>query len=148
MKSLAAFSLAIAAIALPVSAQTRIVKAHGETAPALMCMLDHLGDRCKVDFASGAQLAARYWLFWSPNKDFTLGPLVSAEYAYTQSQNAYTTKFAYGRSADVYYVKYKHQDYTFYIVPPEQESKIVYMLIRPGRPEDEKTEPVGLSRIR
>ena len=148
MKALAALSLAIAAITLPASAQTRIVKAHGETAAALLCMLDHTGDRCKVTFAGDARRAAQTWLFWSPNRDFALGDLISAEYAHTQSQNAYTTRPLFGRTADVYYVKYKHQDYTFYIVPPGQDGKIVYMLIRSGGPNDEKTQPVGLSRIR
>jgi len=147
MKALTA--LALAATLLPSAASAeRIIKAHGETAPALLFMLDHQGDRCKVDFSSGAQLAARDWLFWSPGKDLTLGALVSAEYSHTQPQNAYTTKPLAARTADVYYVKYRHQDFTFYIVPPEADGKIVYMLIRSGRPEDEKSQPVGLSRIR
>jgi hypothetical protein len=147
---LTAFSVAIAAIALPsaLSAQTRVIGAHGGTAPALLCMLDHVGNACKIDFAGDAYLAARFWLHWSPNKDFALGDLVSAEYSHTQPQNAYTTKPLAARTADVYYVKYRHQDYTFYIVPPGEDGKILYMLIRSGRPEDEKTEPVGLSRIR
>ena len=147
MKALISFALTAALLPSPLSAQTRIVKAHGETAPALLCMLDHVGDSCKVDFSSGAYVAARYWLRWSPGKDLALGKLVSAEYSHTQPQNAYTTNFAYGRDADVYYVKYRHQDFTFYIVPPEADGKIVYMLVRSGRPEDEKTQPVGLSRI-
>ena len=150
MKALAALSIALAAALLPcaLSAQTRIIKAHGETAPALLCMLDHTGDACKVDFAGSAQLAARPWLRWSPNRDFTLGDLVSAEYIGTQPQNAYTTRELAARTADVYYVKYKHQDFTFYIVPPGADGKILYMLIRSGTPADEKSQPVGLSRIR
>ena len=148
MKSLAALSVAIALLPLAASAQSRTVKAHAQTAPALLCMLDHAGNECKIDFSSGAYLAARYWLFWSPNKDFALGDLVSAEYVGTQPQNAYTTQPLAARTADVYYVKYRHQDYTFYIVPPGADGKILYMLIRSGRPEDEKTQPVGLNRIR
>ena len=149
MKYLSALWVTVAALLVPSAASAqRIVKAHAETAPALLCMLDHVGDACKVDFAGDARRTAQTWLFWSPNREFALGDLESAEYAYTQSQNAYTTKFAYGRAADVYHVKYKHQHYTFYIVPPGEDGKILYMLIRSGAPGDEKTEPVGLSRIR
>lgn len=129
--------------------RSQSVQPHAVTAAAMLCMLDHQGDRCKIGFAGDAWRTAKTWLFWSPNKDFSLGDLVSAEYAYTQAQNAYTTTFAYGRAADVYYVKYKHQDYTFYLVPPGADGKIVYMLARSGTPADEKSEPpAGLSRIR
>ena len=148
MKALAALSVAVLVLPSAASAQTRIVKAHADTAPALLCLLDHTGDACKVDFAGSAQLAARPWLRWSPNRDFVLGDLVSAEYVGTQSQNAYTTSALAARTANVYYVKYKHQDFTFYIVPPGADGKILYMLIRSGTPADEKSEPVGLSRIR
>jgi hypothetical protein len=148
MKTLTALALAAALLPCAASAQTRVVKPHGETTAALMCLLDHVGDACKIDFAGGAQLAAARWLHWSPNREFALGDLVSAEYAYTQSQNAYTTKALAARTADVYHVKYKHQDYSFYIVPPGADGKILYMLIRSGAPRDEKSQPVGLSRIR
>ncbi len=169
MKTLAALSLAALLLPAAASAQpgsdqsgaTRIdivngkslnrsqsVQPHGVTAAAMLCLLDHQGDRCKIDFAGDAWRAAQTWLFWSPGKDLSLGALVSAEYAYTQAQNAYTTNFAHGRAADVYYVKYKHQDYTFYLVPPGEDGKMVYMLVRSGTPADEKSEPVGLSRIR
>jgi hypothetical protein len=148
MKALAALSVAALLLPLAASAQSRIIKAHGETAPALLCLLDHAGDRCKVSFSGDARRTAQSWLFWSPNRDFALGDLISAEYSHTQPQNAYTARPLFGRTADVYYVKYRHQDYTFYIVPPNPDGQILYMLIRSGRPEDEKTEPVGLSRIR
>jgi len=144
----AALGLAIATIALSPASAERIVKPHGDTAPALMCLLDHVGDSCKTSFTGDARRPAQSWLYWSPNKDFQLGNLVSAEYAWTETPNSFTTKYLFGRTADVYYVKYRHQEYTFYIVPPNADGQVTYMLVRGGKPEDEKSERVGLSRIR
>jgi len=142
MKGLTALSIAVAAIALsPVaSAQTRVVAPHDETASAMRCLLDHLHKECGERFVGSARLAARYWLFWSPNKQFALGPLVSSEYAGTQPATAYTTKFLSGRTADVYAVKFRHQQKTFYIVPPGPDGKVQFMRVRGGAPDDEKLE--------
>lgn len=142
MKALAALSLAVAALALspPASAQTRVMTTHDETASAMRCLLDHLHKECGERFVGSARLAARYWLFWSPNKQFALGPLESSDYAGTQSATAYTTKFLNGRTADVYAVKFRYQQKTFYIVPPGPDGKIQFMRIRGGAPDDEKLE--------
>lgn len=151
MKALAALSLVIAAIALPspLSAQTRIIQAHGETAPALLCLLDANRKNCGIDFVGSASLAAKPWLWWSlPDRDFKLGALESAEYVGTQPPNAYTTRFLSARTADVYHVKFRHQEKTFYIAPPDPDGKIHYMLIRSGAPDDERREGFVVSRIR
>jgi hypothetical protein len=142
MKALAALSIAVAAIGLsPVaSAQTRVITAHAETSSALGCLLDHKHKECSQNFAGSARPAAAFWLWWSPNKDVELGALVSSEYAGTESANAYITKFLNGRTADVYDVKFGHQEKTFYIVPPGPDGKIRYMLVRGGGPNDEKTD--------
>ena len=150
MKALAALSVAIAAIALPsaLSAQTRVIKAHGGTAPALLCLLDANRKGCRIEFVGSASLPARSWLWWSlPDRDFKLGALESAEYVGSQS-NAYTTKFVGARTADVYHVKFRHQEKTFYIAPPDPDGKIHYMLIRGGAPDDERREGFAVSRIR
>jgi hypothetical protein len=142
MKTFAALSVAVAVIGLSplASAQTRVMRAHDETASALGCLLEHQAKECGERFAGSARLAARYWLWWSPNKQFALGPLVSSEYAGTQSATAYTTKFLNGRTADVYAVKFRHQEKTFYIVPPGPDGRIQFMQIRGGAPDDEKLE--------
>ena len=146
MKALAALSVAVAAIGLsPVaSAQTRVMTAHAETASALKCLLDHdhgqKQERCKQVFVGSASRAAIYWLWWTPGKDLDLGPLVSSDYAGTQSVNAYITKFLNGRPADVYDVKFRHLEKTFYIVPPGPDGKIEYLHVRSGAPDDEKME--------
>lgn len=149
MKTLA--TVALAAVLLspaPASAQSVVFQDHAQTATAMLCLLEHVGDRCKYNFGGGARLAARPWLYWSPNRQFDLGTLVSATYAGTQLQNAHTTKALSANAADVYYVKYRHQDLTFYIVPPDANGDILYMLVRSGTPADAKTQPTGLSRIR
>jgi hypothetical protein len=141
MKTLAAL-VAIAAIGLSsgASAQTRIVTAHAQTASALGCLLEHERHGCRQDFVGSASRAASPWLRPNPDRDVELGALVSSEYAGTQSVNAYITKFLNGRPADVYDVKFKHQQKTFYIVPPGPDGKIHYMLVRGGGPNDERTD--------
>jgi hypothetical protein len=151
MKAFAALAVAVAAIALAplASAQTRIMTEHAETAEALRCLLDADRTGCRYDFAGSASVVAKPWLWWQTGqRNFTLGALVSAEYAGTQSPNAYTTKFLSGRTADVYDVKFAHQQKTFYIVPPGADGKIQYMLIRSGAPDDERREGFVTSRIR
>jgi len=150
MKYLAALSIAVAAIALPSAApaQTRVIKAHGQTAPALLCLLDADRKGCKVGFAGSASVVAKPWLWWSlPDRDFHLGAIESVEYVGTQPANAYTTRFLNARTADIYHVKFRHQEKTFYIVPPDPDGKIHYMLIRGGAPNDERREGFVVSRI-
>jgi hypothetical protein len=132
-------SLALAAIGLSpaASAQTRVMTAHTETASALKCLLDHNRKGCGYGFVGSASLAAKFWLWPNPNRDFDLGALVSSEYVGTESANAYINKLLNGRPADVYHVKFAHQEKTFYIVPPDPDGKIGYMLIRGGAPADE-----------
>jgi hypothetical protein len=134
--------VAIAAIGLSsvASAQTRVITAHAETASALGCLLDHLHNGCTQSFAGSARQTAAPWLWWNPNRDFELGALVSSEYAGTQAVNAYVTKFLNGRTADVYDVKFKHQQKTFYIEPPGPDGKILYMRVRNGAPNDERED--------
>jgi hypothetical protein len=150
MKALAGLSVAIAAIGLsPVaSAHTRVMTAHAETASVLQCLLNH-GKGCNQDFVARAGLTATPWLWWTAAKDFDLGALVSWKYAGTESQNAYTTKFLNGMTADVYDVKFDKRERTFYIVPPGPDGKVRFMLIRNGAPEDERADlwarnPLGL----
>ena len=142
MKAPVALSVALAAIGLSpcASAQTRIMTDHLQTATVMECLLKHLAKECQQNFAGSARVAARYWLWWSPNKQFELGPLVSSQYAGTQSATAYTTKSLNGRTADVYDVKFRHQQKTFYIVPPGPDGKVLYMRVRGGAPDDEKLE--------
>lgn len=138
MKALAALSVAIAVIGLSplASAQTRVMGAHAETAAALGCLLDHR--QCRQGLARIASLAATPSLWRGPTRDFNTGALVSWEYVGTQPANAYTVKFLNGRTADVYDVKFRHQERTFYIVPPGPDGQVRYMHVRNGAPNDEK----------
>ena len=140
MKALAALSVAAITLSPIASAQTRVATAHAQTASALICLLDHVGHGCGLSFAGGASQGARFWLWWSSDKDFELGAVVSAEYAGTESVNAYLTRFLNGRTADVYDVKFRNQEKTFYIVPPGPDGKVHYMLVRNGAPDDERAD--------
>jgi hypothetical protein len=139
MKALVALSVAVAAIGLsPVaSAQTRVPMAHTKTAMALRCLLDHDREACGYNFVGSATGGAKTWLWWDSNKDFGLGPVMSAHYAGTEPQNFYTTRFLNGRMADVYDVKFRRQEKTFYIVPPGPDGKVRYMFVRNGAPDSE-----------
>lgn len=140
MRIFAAAAIAVLALAPTASAQTRVMQDHARTASALQCLLDHVQDNCPQKFSGSARRPAQFWLWWNANKDFELGRLVSSDYAGTEAVNAYITKFLNGRPADVYDVKFGHHRKTFYIVPPGPDGTIVYMLIRDGAPDDEKTD--------
>ena len=122
------------------SAQTRALGPHDETAAAMVCLLQHQHDECAGRFTGSARSQAQQWLFWSADKDFRFGPLVTSNYIGTEPDNAYLTRFLSGRAADVYDVKFGHQEMTFYIVPPKPDGKVQYMRIRSGAPNDERTD--------
>ena len=132
--------VAVLSLAPAASAQTRVLTAHAQTASTLKCLLDHARDACSTVFAGSARGTATQWLWWNPNKDVELGALVSSEYAGTEAVNAYLTKFLNGRAADVYHVKFGHQEKTFYIVPPGPDGKVHYLRVRQGGPDDERTD--------
>jgi hypothetical protein len=133
-------SVAFCALTLsaPALAQTRVMTEHDQTASALKCLLDHNTTDCKIDFVGSATRPAQYWLWWNANKNFGLGPLVSSEYAGTQAVNRYLMKVLAGRPADVYDVKFRHQEMTFYIARDSTDGKIHYIHTRSGAPDDEK----------
>ncbi len=142
MKIFASFGIAVAVIGLSsaASAQTRVKGPHAETAAILDCLLQHQHDLCSGRFSGGARPLAQNWLFWGPDKEFKLGPVLSTDFAGTQAVNAYLTRFLSGRAADVYDVKFKHQEMTFYIVPPDADGKIQFMRIRDGAPDEERAD--------
>ena len=133
-------SVAFCALTLcaPALAQTRVMTEHDQTATALICLLDHNRTDCKIDFVGSASKAATFWLWWNAKKDFGLGALVSSEYAGTEAVNRYLMKVLDGRPADVYDVKFKNQELTFYISRDSTDGKVHYIHTRPGPPDDEK----------
>ena len=89
------------------------------------------------------------WFVWTVQDDFHFGPLLSWQYAGTESANAYTTKFVTGEMADVYDVKFARQELTFYVVPPGQGGNARYLFVRNGAPSGEMSDmwarnPLGL----
>lgn len=132
--SVAFFALALSAPAL---AQTRVMTAHDQTGSALRCLLDHNRTDCKINFVGSASRAANNWLWWDANKDFKFGALMSSEYAGTEAVNRYLMKVLDGRPADVYDVKFRNQELTFYIARDSTDGKIHYIHTRPGPPNDE-----------
>jgi len=133
-------SVAFCALTLsaPALAQTRVMTEHDQTASALKCLLDHNRTDCKIDFVGSASKAATFWLWWNAKKDFGLGALVSSEYAGTEAVNRYLMKVLDGRPADVYDVKFKNQELTFYIARDSTDGRVHYIHTRPGPPDDEK----------
>ncbi len=142
LKKLLSASFAVAAIGLsPVALAETNVTAHAETSSALRCLLDHGQNGCRAVFVGSASRAAQPWLWHDPNRDFELGALLSSGYDRTESgDNVYINKLLNGRTTDLYDVKFKHHEKTFYIAQPEPDGKIRYLLIRDGRPDDERTD--------
>jgi len=138
MRLILTAALFVLTLSAPALAQTRVMTDHDQTASALKCLLDHNRNDCKIDFVGRATGPAKYWLWWNANKDFGLGPLVSSEYAGTQAVNRYLMIVLDGRPADVYDVKFKNQELTFYIARDSTDGKIHYIHTRPGPPDDEK----------
>ena len=135
-------SLAVAAIILsPIASAQTDVPAPAETAAALKCLLNHDRHGCGQTFAGSASRVATPWLWWTPDREFELGALLSSGYAGTRSgENVYISKFLNGRTTDLYDVKFKHHEKTFYIARPGPDGKVHYMLIRDGSPNDERTD--------
>jgi len=133
--SVAFFALTLSAPAL---AQTRVMTEHDQTASAMKCLLNHNRTDCNIDFVGSASRPARFWRWWDVNKDFKLGALISSEYAGTEAVNRYLTIVLNGRPADVYDVKFRNQEMTFYIARDSTDGKIHYIHTRPGPPNDEK----------
>ena len=131
-------ALFVLTLSAPAAAQTRVMTEHDQTASALKCLLDHNRKDCKIEFAGIASRAAAFWQWWDSNKDFRYGPLLSSEYAGTQKVNRYLMIVLSGRLADVYDVKFKNQELTFYIARDSKDGKIHYFHTRPGPPDDEK----------
>lgn len=128
-------------IARPIvdKSKKRVMTAHAETAAALTCLLNHVPDRCKQLFAGHARLQLQFWRR-AGSGSIELGPLVSSEYAGTESPNVYTTRTFGGRTADVYYVRFRSQNTTFYIAPPGPDGEIRYIRNRSGAPDDENED--------
>jgi hypothetical protein len=141
-KKLLFASFAVAAMGLsPVALAETDAAAHAETESALRCLLDHGQNGCRAVFVGSARQVARPWVWEDPNRDFELGALVSFAYARTESEeNVYITKFLNGRTTDLYDVKFKHHEKTFYIARPGPDGKVHFMLVRGGGPDDERTD--------
>ena len=138
MKRIISVAFCALTLSAPAVAQTRVMTEHDQTASALKCLLGHNRADCKINFVGSATKAATFWLFWNANKDFALGPVVSSEYAGTEAVNRYLMKVLDGRPADVYDVKFRNQEMTFYLARDSTDGKIHYIHTRPGPPNDEK----------
>jgi len=148
MRLILAGALSTLMLSASASAQTRIITEHAETAAVLKCLLAH-GTGCENGFVARAAPRATPWLVWTVQEDFAVGPLLSWQYAGTESANAYTTKFLTGGMTDVYDVKFVRRELTFYVVRPGPDGNVRYMFIRRGAPSDEMTDmwarnPLGL----
>jgi hypothetical protein len=136
----AGFAVAVLGMSPAASAEPKLT-AHPETASALKCLLDHGQNGCRMMFEGSASRAAQPWLWHNPNRDFELGALLSSAYARTEAgENAYIIKLLNGRPTDLYDVKFKYHEKTFYIAHPGTDGKIRYLLIRDGGPDDERTD--------
>jgi len=114
------------------------------TVTALRCLLlngqIHGQRGCGAVFVGMASRSASPWLRRDdPNRDFELGPLISADYAGSKTgDSVYITKLLSGRTTDLYDVKFKHHRKTFYIARPAPDGMIHFMLVRDGGPDDER----------
>ncbi len=115
--------------------------AHAGTASALRCLLDHVRNGCAQAFVGSARRAAKPWLWWDANHDFGVGALEIVRVCrHRMGDNGFINKYLNGRTTDLYYVKFKYEDMTFSIAPPEADGKIHYMLVRNRRPNQERTD--------
>ena len=125
-------------LALVTAAGLPAVAAENETAPALHCLLDTGPNQCGKVFVARASMAARPWIYPNQNLRFSLGPLDSATYVHSLSgSQLYRVGLINWDGADVYDVKFQHQEKTFYISPPEADGKIRYLAVHDGSPEDD-----------
>ncbi|HWC64063.1 MAG TPA: hypothetical protein VG501_10610 [Rhizomicrobium sp.] len=130
---------AAAAIAGPLASA-----AESDTGSALKCLLDGGNAECRQVFVAAAAPASRPWVYPNQNLRFNLGPLVSATYVRSISgAELYKVRLISWPAADVYDVKFQHQEKTFYISPPEADGKIRYLAIHDGSPDDDLLYTAG-----
>jgi hypothetical protein len=73
-------------------------------------------------FHGAARVAAMPWVVVNAERNFQRGPLVSSIYwGRASASNIFDVKALRGsptREADIFDVKFAHEEYTFYISPP------------------------------
>ena len=95
-------------------------------------------DRLQDRFCWQSDRARKILALVESRKGLQARSVVSSEYAGTQAVNRYLMKVLDGRPADVYDVKFRNQEMTFYIARDSTDGKIHYIHTRPGPPNDEK----------
>jgi hypothetical protein len=127
-----------------VAAPAALAEASPETGPALKCLLETGPDDCGRMFVAAASPASRAWVNPNQTLRFNLGPLVSSSYVRTISGGElYKVRLTTWTAADVYDVKFQHQEKTFYISPPDADGKIRYLAVHEGSPDDDVLNLAG-----
>lgn len=112
---------------------------------ALQCLLDIGPDHCGKIFVAGATGPARPWIYPNQGLRFSIGAVQSVSYAgsildgHQQSVSGKPLnwkRWDLSYPADIFDVKFTHQEMTFFISPPDADGKVRHMMIHGGAPDD------------
>jgi hypothetical protein len=131
--------LAFAAIAAtPALAQSGAARPGTEA--ALQCLLELGPKGCQEVFAAQARPASDRWVWPNQRRDFDRGALLSSSFwGKASADNVFDQRVMTALTADefdIFDVKFAHQEWTFYIAPPDADGKIRHVAVRIGAPHD------------
>jgi len=93
---------------------------------------------CLKMFQARARVLAGRWLSQSAERDFKRGPLVSSNYwgqaSDTNNFDAVAMKVWPTTEMDIFDMKFAHEEYTFYISPPDGDGKVRALTILQSAP--------------
>jgi hypothetical protein len=110
------------------------------TETALQCLLRQGPPGCQDMFVGKATLAARPWVYASPNRDFKRGPLQSSQFfGRATHDNVFDERILHRQvtdEMDIYDVKFSHEEWSVYIAPADADGKIRYLAVEFYAPHD------------
>ena len=137
-------SVAFCALTLsaPALAQTRVMTEHDQTALALNACSSTIGQVAKSVLSAARQGRRDTGLVERQQGLRAWSPGVVAV-CRNRGREWISHESPRGRPPDVYDVKFKHRELTFYIARDSTDGKIHYMHTRSGSPDDENSQCTG-----
>lgn len=132
---------AVSAFLFSTSAMAESSQAEGPrpgTSDAVQCLNREGLKGCETVFVGQARSMARFWVFQNPNRDARRGSFVSSTYEGRATGSNYMDAKVLSdlptKDMDIFHVKFRRTEYTFYVAPPDTDGKI-HALAGPGIPK-------------
>jgi len=110
------------------------------TEEALRCLLELGPKGCEQVFTAQARRTSDRLVWPNQARDFERGPLLSSSFwGRASANNVFDQRVMSGQMADefdIFDVKFAHQEFTFYVAPPDADGKIRHLSVDLGAPHD------------